>query len=509
MDNAALTKVVTNRNVAGAFANNNNLELETTTYKAYENGCRRYIQEHLPTLRDLDATTRLNKIRDAITGYMLSPDGTKLVDGYIKDGRNDISRLASALLDGIANYGILTNAMRDPDVFEIRCNGREIKVEIKGRVQDLRDSNGNIVRFSTPEEQMVVIKKLLGDVRITPKDVCVNAITIEGYRVAAVHSSGTGTDPNDPTAEKFHSFVLRKFKSEKMRLSAIVKYGTLSDNMARLLSLCPKGGLTFVTVGPTASGKTTTNNAILQDVPPTTRTVLLQNPSEIDLRFKDEHTGRITNDVLHLEARQIENPSPTDPTMENMMAHILRLSPTFVCFGELRTNKEFKLGLQIAQAGHPINCTYHAESSKGAIRRFLTAYLAESGNEPSDLALLTLTDLIDLVIVQRIMPDGTRKILQITEVLGVKDDNPNDSNLQDLYIFDQNGDTEYDRYGNISKINGVHKRVGRISEALKRKMRLAGVNNAQFDFIDKPVDINEEETYTGENVENYNVVLGV
>ena len=160
------------------------------------------------------------------------------------------------------------------------------------------------------------------------------------------------------------------------------------------------GGL-FNTVGPTASGKTTTNNAILQSVPPTTRVVLLQNPSEIDLRMRDA-SGRIFNDVLHLEAREIETPTTKDPTMPNLMAHILRLSPTLVCFGELRTNKEFALGMTILQAGHPINLTYHAEDAIGAVQRYLTAYMAESG-ETIDTALPTLTRLLNLIIVQKIM----------------------------------------------------------------------------------------------------------
>lgn len=87
------------------------------------------------------------------------------------------------------------------------------------------------------------------------------------------------------------------------------------------------------------------------------------------------------------------------------------------------------------QAGHPINCTFHAGSSEGAIKRFLTAYLAESGNEPSDLALYNITSLCNLVIVQKILRDGTRKIIQISEVVGVKDDNPNAANINDLYKF--------------------------------------------------------------------------
>lgn len=457
--------------------------------------CRGWLQEHYSDYRNLGPERKKEAIKESISNYVMTKK--PLVRGYNDDDGNlDATKLIAYLVNEITDYGILADAMRDEDVFEIRINGKEIKVEKKGKVQDLVDNEGNIVSFESVEQQETIFRKLMGDVRLTPKDAVVNARTIEGYRVAAVHSSATSSDPQRPNDPMYHSMVLRKFKTSKMDLSQIVAFNTLSDNMARLLSLLPAGGLTFVTVGPTASGKTTTNNAILQAVPSTTRTVLLQNPSEIDLRFKDP-SGRVFNDVLHLEAREIDNPRPSDPTMENLMAHILRLSPTFVCFGELRTNKEFKLGMQIAQAGHPINCTYHAESSEGAIRRFLTAYLAESGNEPSHLALDMLTSLVNLVIVQKIMRDGRRRIIQISEVVGVDPANPNKPLINDLYLYETIGEPEYDESGKVVKINGRHKRVGKLSDRTIRKFRLEGVKTSEYDFLCKDVDPNEIETYTG------------
>ena len=474
------------------------------TLEAVVSECRRFIQDNSDNYRDLTSDKKRVAIKSLILKYVMN--NNVIVEGYTdENNRPDTNKLIDKLIEDITDYGILTQAMLDPNVYEIRANGKEIKAEVAGRVQDLRDKDNNIISFDSTEQQDIIMRKLLGDIRLTPKDAVVNSRTVEGYRIAAVHSSAMSPDPLNPTGDVYHSFVLRKFRQSKMGLSDIVKFGTLSDNMARFLSLLPKGGLTWFTVGPTASGKTTLNNAILQEVPATTRTVLIQNPSEIDLRFKDS-SGRVYNDVLHLEAREKDNPTPQDPTMQNLMAHTLRLSPTFVCFGELRTNPEFKLGMQIAQAGHPINCTYHAESSMGAVRRFLTAYLAESGNEPSDLALLTLTDLVHIIVVQKILRDGTRKIIQITEVQGVDEHNPNLAKLNDLYVFELGADTEYDEAGNVKKIHGKHKRVGRLSKKTIDKLRLEGVNASQYDFLDKDVYEGEEETYTGENIKEYGYV---
>lgn len=478
------------------------IDTSVKTLERVTNECRKAIEEASDKYKNLKAAEKKEVIKQVIVDFVMN---TKpLVKGYI-DGENkpDTLKLVDKLIEDITDYGILASAMMDEKVFEIRCNGKEIKVEIEGKVQDLLDKDGKIVSFQSPEQQEIILRKLLGDVRLTPKDAIVNGSTIEGFRIAAIHSSALSPDTQDIAGDKYHAFVLRKFRKSKRDLGQIVRESqTLSDNMARTLALLPAGGLTFFTVGPTASGKTTTNNAILMSVPSTTRTVLIQNPSEIDLRKKDA-TGRVYNDVLHLEASEKENPTPNDPTMQNLMDHTLRLSPSFVCFGEIRTNQEFKQAMKIMQAGHPINTTFHAESSSGAIRRFLTAYLAESGNEPSHLALGNIVDLVNIIIVQKIMRDGTRKIIQISEVIGVDENDKDKVKLNDLYIFDIDRDPEYDEAGNLVKINGTHKRVGKLSNRTIRKFQLEGVAKSRYDFLLEPINDAEVETYTGKNIETY------
>jgi pilus assembly protein CpaF len=484
----------------GAKLTSGGADSNTTSFEKVTNDVRKAIEEQSNRYRNLDPVRKKEEIKAIIVDYVMN--NKPLVDGYLDSENNsDTMKLVNALVQDITDYGILTVAMEREDIFEIRANGKEIKVEINGKVQDLTDVNGNIVSFESVEQQEIILKKLLGDVKLTPKDALVNASTIEGFRIAAVHASALSADVTDTSAEKYHAFVLRKFKKQRMNLGEIVRKKTLSDNMARTLALCPAGGLTFFTVGPTASGKTTTNNAILLSVPKTTRTILIQNPSEIDLRMKEG--GRVVNDVLHMEAREIENPTASDPTAVNEMDHSLRLSPTFVCFGELRTNKEFKLAMKILTAGHPLNATYHSDSARGAVSRFLTAYLSESGNEPSHLALKSLTDLVNIIIVQKIMRDGKRRIIQITEVVGVDPNDRDQPLLNDLFRFDIDREPEYDDAGNVVAIHGKHKRVGKLSERTIEKLKLEGVSRSRFDFLLNDPSETEVETYTGKNIEKY------
>ncbi len=415
-----------------------------------------------------------DKIKHEIVNWVQNT--RPVVNGYTN------ASLIDRLTDDICNYGILTYAMQDPDVFEIRCNGRELKVEKKGRVQDYTDQNGKRLFFQTVEEQEVIMRKLLGDVRLSPKDQLVSGRTIEGYRIAANHYTAMSEDPDNPTAPKFCSFVLRKFQKSKMSVDDIVAKGTMTDEMGALLKLLTKGGLTFLTVGPTASGKTTTNNAILKSVPPTTRTVLVQNPSEIDIRHKDAQ-GLVSNDVLHLEAHEAENPLSTTATMENVMNQVLRLSPTFVCFGEIRTDGEFQQAMKIMQAGHPINATYHAKTVEGAIWRFVVAYMSASGNNNVALALQQICSLVQIIIVQKILRDGTRKIIEIGEIVGSQGEKPI---INILYKYETHPkENEYDEKGEVTKIAGEHVRISGLSDSTIEVLKLEGVPYDEYSIFEK------------------------
>ena len=199
---------------AGCDTNTKSLEIVT-------NECRKAIEEQSDKYRNLKPEDKKEVIKQIIIAFVMN--NKPLVIGYIDgDNKPDTLKLVDKLVEDITDYGILAGAMADEDVFEIRCNGKEIKVEIKGHVHDLLDKEGNIVSFDSPEQQEIVLRKLLGDVRLTPKDQLVNSRTIEGFRIAAIHSSALSQDPNNPSGDAYHAFVLRKFRKTKMNLGEIV-----------------------------------------------------------------------------------------------------------------------------------------------------------------------------------------------------------------------------------------------------------------------------------------------
>lgn len=455
--------------------------------------CRRFIQDRSESYRDLEPEFKREAIKSLIVKYVM--DTMPMVEGFVdEENRTDTNKLIDSLVSEITDYGVLTAAVADPSVNEIRCNGKEIKIEKNGMMQDYKDQDGNIITFESVEQQEIVIRKLLGDVRLSAAETLPNARTVEGYRIAAVHKSAISPDPSDPTAARYNGFVLRKFSKIKMGLGELIRFKTLSDDMGRFISLFPEAQVTFVTTGPTSSGKTTTNNAALRNIPADIRVVLMQNPSEIDLRIKD-HTGRVINDVIHIEAREIENPSPLDPTMTNVMKHFLRLSPTVGIFGEFRSNEEFLLALQIMQAGHPINGTYHSRSAEEAVRRFMRAVISAGGGDPS-MVLSDLVDTLHIVIVQEKLRDNTRKIMQIAEISGIDPNDPTRPLMNMIYEFEVDDRAEYDEFGSVKEIKGRHVRVGQVSDKLIQKFKRAGISPNRYEFL-----LGEEstkvETYTG------------
>ena len=113
-----------------------------------------------------------------------------------------------------------------------------------------------------------------------------------------------------------------------------------------------------------------------------------------------------------------------------------------------------------------------------------------------------------LIVIQKIMRDGTRKVLQITEVLGVDKDNMSMPLLNDLFIFEpDSANTTYFTDGRVKDIPGKHKRVGKLHDETIKKFKLAGIHPNQYDFMMKDISADEVETYTGENIENYGMQL--
>lgn len=337
-----------------------------------------------------------------------------------------------------------------------------------------------------------IIAKLIGvsKVRLTPRTPMVNARTIEGYRVNATHA--------DISPYGNPAFVIRKFKKGTMSPDKMIKDKSFSINMFKLLSLIPRADMSWMTVGPTGSGKTTLNEVLIKQIDPLSRIITIENPSELRLlRYKNNDPNeKVINDVLQYESVP-EDDDSSPATMENLLINAMRQSPHWIGPGELRSPGEFATALRAAQTGHYFFTTLHAEGDKEAIYRFLTAYLIQS-DEPAELALRNICSAVKFVIFQEKLADGTRKVTSISEIIGSQGLSPIVNKLYEFECIDVEDDPET---GKVKSIIGRHKRVGCISETLQQKMLKSGIKRSKFEFLTRPVDPNEEEVYDTDGFE--------
>jgi pilus assembly protein CpaF len=331
-----------------------------------------------------------------------------------------------------------------------------------------------------------IISKLIGvsKVRLTPKIPMVNARTIEGYRVNATHA--------EISPYNMPAFLIRKFNKKSITPEVMIKNETFSTNMFKLLSLIPKADLSWITVGPTGSGKTTLNEILVKEINPLSRIITIENPSEMRLirREGNSEHGRVINDVLQYESVPDEDDS-SPATMENLLINAMRQSPHWIGPGELRTPGEFATALRAAQTGHYFFTTLHAEGDREAIYRFLTAYLMAS-NEPAELALRNICNAVKFVIYQEKLADGTRKVTSISEILGSEGLEPI---INPIYKFVCEDVLEEEGTHKVLKILGRHVRVGKLSEKVQQSMLKAGIKKSRFKFLTEPPKDSEKEVY--------------
>lgn len=412
-----------------------------------------------------------------------------IVAEYVSEGQMNYSLLEARLIDEITNHGILTEAMTDDSITEIRINDGAtpggIWIEKGGRSQALVDSlTGQLVYFKSQEDVSKFINNMLkySKVTMSTSDSLVNGTTIEGYRVAASDSYASARTKASPS--KSPTCVIRKFSSKKYKLEDLVRFGTISTDMAKFMALMPKIDLTAAVVGSTGSGKTITLQAILEETPLNKRILLIQNPAEIDMTTVDEN-GNIIRDVVSWEAKDLKGEfakKSSSPTYSHLMDHSLRYTPHVFIFGELRNDEEFALSMKAANSGHHFYTTYHAENARKAINRYVSAVMGGSGSASKDLVMETVCNSVKFIVSQRRLSDGTRKVIGIDEICGVEViDGITAPIINPIFRFipDPNGQDEKGR------ILGVHAQVGTISEATQEHLLLSGATREEIEIVSR------------------------
>ena len=236
--------------------------------------------------------------------------------------------------------------------------------------------------------------------------------------------------------------TIRKFKRDRLTLDQLVKLNTITPEGRTLLAIIGRVRCNVVISGGTGSGKTTLLNCMTGYIDDDERVITCEDSAELQLQ--QPH-------VVRLETRPPNLEGEGEITMRDLVKNCLRMRPDRIVVGEVRGPEAFDL-LQAMNTGHDGSMgTLHSNSPRECISRLESMILMGGYNLPAKTIREMIVSSVDIIVQAQRMRDGSRKITQITEVIGLEGDVVT---LQDLFVYDLIGE---DASGRIS---GRHRTTG-------------------------------------------------
>lgn len=359
--------------------------------------------------------------------------------------RIDRQRLVQEILDDILGFGPITSLLQDQSVTEIMVNGpRQVYVERQGRLQPAG------ISFYDDAHVLHIIEKIVAPLgrRIDESQPMVDARLPDGSRVNAIIP---------PLALNGPTLTIRKFAKDPYKVDDLVRFETLTAEMAKFIEACVKGRLNIIVSGGTGSGKTTTLGVLSSFIPADERIITIEDAAELQLQ--QDH-------VVTLETRPANIEGKGAITIRDLVRNALRMRPERIIVGEVRSGEALDM-LQAMNTGHDGSLTTgHANAPRDMLARLETMVLMAGMDLPIRAIREQTSSAIDLIIQQSRLRDGSRKITHITEVLGMEGDV---IVLQDIFRYEQTG---VDKNG---KVQGYFRPTG-IRPQFSERLAAAGQN---------------------------------
>lgn len=336
------------------------------------------------------------------------------LDGDIPPGI-DRSLLCQQVLDEAVGLGPLEALLADDGVTEIMVNRHdEIYVERAGRL--LRHP----LSFTGDRAVMGVIERIVAPLgrRIDESSPMVDARLKDGSRVNAVIP---------PLALKGPCLTIRKFAKHKLTASDLVRFGSISAEMAAFLEVCVVARKNIVVSGGTGSGKTTLLNILSNFIPPGERIVTVEDAAELKLHH--EH-------LISLESRPANVEGKGAVPIRELVRNTLRMRPDRIVVGECRGGETLDM-LQAMNTGHDGSLTtLHANTPRDALSRLETMVLMAGMDLPLAAIREQVSSAVHLIVQQTRFACGTRRVTSVTEVCGMESGKVQ---LQELFRFQPQG----------------------------------------------------------------------
>jgi pilus assembly protein CpaF len=227
-----------------------------------------------------------------------------------------------------------------------------------------------------------------------------------------------------PLAVNGPSLTIRKFSHVPITVQNLIQWGSLTPEMAELLSACVRARLNIIVSGGTGTGKTTMLNVVSSFIPENDRIVTIEDA--VELQLQQQH-------VVRLESRPANIEGKGEIGIRELLRNSLRMRPDRIIVGEVRGGESLDM-LQAMNTGHDGSLsTVHANSPRDAIARLETLVLMAGMDLPLRAIREQIASAVDLIIQLTRMRDGSRRVTHVTEVQGMEGEVVT---LQDAFLFD-------------------------------------------------------------------------
>jgi pilus assembly protein CpaF len=330
-------------------------------------------------------------------------------------GPEESTQLRQEVLDEALGLGPLEDLLQDDSISEIMVNGPGIVyAERKGKLVLTN------VRFSSEGQLRQTIDRIITPLgrRVDEASPLVDARLPDGSRVNAIIA---------PLALDGGVLTIRRFGKRRMGIPDLLRLGAMTEQMADFLRACVEARMNILVSGGTGSGKTTLLNIMSNFIPDGERIVTIEDAAE--LLLGKPH-------VVRLESRPANIEGQGEVKIRDLVRNSLRMRPDRIVVGECRGAEALDM-LQAMNTGHDGSLTtLHANSPRDSISRLEILVMMAGFDLPVRAIREQIASAIDLVIQTTRLRDGSRKIVAITEVVGMEGDVVT---LQDIVTFNQQG----------------------------------------------------------------------
>ena len=384
----------------------NDLERKDFLYQA-----REYISKYfdLSRLKDEELYSKIEKLINEQLG-----------DVYISI--QERVNLTDELYSSIRGLGLLDMIIKDDDITEVMINGTdEIFIERQGKLERLNQS------FESQRKLEDIIQRIVGRAgrEVNQSNPIVDTRLPDGSRVSVVLP---------PVALKGPTLTIRKFSKTPMTVEQLIKYKSITPQIAAVLETLVKAKYNIFISGGTGSGKTTFLNALSNYIPKTERVITIEDSAELQIVGIDN--------LVKLETRNSNSSGKGMITIRDLIKTSLRMRPERIIVGEVRGAETLDM-LQAMNTGHDGSLsTGHANSTRDMLSRMETMVLMGAEGLPLEAIRQQISSAVDIIIHLSRLRDHSRKTMEISEVMGLKD---GEIELNPLYVFEESEESTMDK----------------------------------------------------------------